>query len=306
MICKYKDAKKERDHIRRALGYYLPDNLVDRLSKNIADIRTNDQIVYGICLSTDAGQYTSLSETMPPEELGRFINRYYEVIFEPIKKHRGVVANVVGDSMLAIWVSAQPEPDMIRRGSLAAIEIARAVRKFNESSHAKLPTRIGLHSGYIFLGNIGAVGHYEYRPVGDIVNTSTRLEGLNKYLGTEILVSEDVIKQMRPDGRITDTFLTREIGKFLFVGKSKPLVVHELICSIEDSDEEQRSSCVIFAEALDAFRKKSWESAIEKFNESTRKLKEDGPSSFYLRECENHKTNPPSSEWEGIVHMFNK
>lgn len=306
VICKYRDTRKERDHIRKALGYYLPDDLVERLSRNIADIKKNDQIVYGICLSTDAGQYTSLSETMSPEELSRFMNKYYEVIFEPVKKYSGVVSNVVGDSMLAIWVSAQPAPFLIRQASLAAIEIARAVRMFNQNSQARLPIRIGLHSGTIFLGNVGAVNHYEYRPVGDIVNTSTRLEGLNKYLGTEILASEEVISQIKSASDEEDVFLTREIGKFLFVGKSVPVVVHELICSGEDSDERRKNSCVIFAEALDAFRKRSWADAINKFNESFRQYGEDGPSRFYLDLCEYYRNSPAGEAWDGLIQLEKK
>ena len=80
----------------------------------------------------------------------------------------------------------------------AALDIAKAVDDFNRSSDKlKLPTRIGLHSGNIILGSIGAMDHYEYHPIGDIVNTSERIQGLNKYLGTRILVSEEVIGQLR-------------------------------------------------------------------------------------------------------------
>ena len=86
-----------------------------------------------------------------------------------------------------------------------------------------MPTRIGLHSGRMVLGHVGAMDHYEYRAVGDIVNTAARIEGLNKRFRTRILASDDVLVGL-------DDFLTRRLGTFVLAGKSKPLVIHELIC----------------------------------------------------------------------------
>ncbi|SPQ01908.1 Adenylate/guanylate cyclase with Chase sensor [Candidatus Sulfobium mesophilum] len=297
---KYKDSNKERDRIRKAFGYYLPDGVVDRLSKNIAEIKADSELAYGICLSTDAEQYTALSETMEPKELSGFMNRYYATIFEPIKKHTGVVANVVGDSMLAIWVTANPDSALKDQACLAALDIAEAVHHFNQSSDTSpLPTRIGLHSGYIVLGHIGAADHYEYRPVGDIVNTATRIEGLNKYLGTRILVSEDVISHL-------EGFLTRELGKFLLLGKSKPIVVHELLCRTDGVNTQKRKICKTFADALDSFRRQSWDEAIQKFYVCIKNRGEDGPSRFYLKLCEQYKMHPPSNAWDGEVYMDKK
>lgn len=297
---KYIDSNKERERIRKAFGYYLPDVVVDRLSKNIAEIKAGSELVYGICLSTDAEHYTSLSETMDPKELSGFMNRYYETIFEPIKRHTGVVANVVGDSMLAIWVTADPDSALRDQACLAALDIAEAVHRFNQTSDTlHLPTRIGLHSGYIVLGHIGAAGHYEYRAVGDIVNTATRIEGLNKYLGTRILVSEDVISHL-------EGFLTRELGKFVLVGKSKPVVVHELLCRTEELNGQKRNTCMAFAAALDAFRRRSWEAAMEKFYVCINNRGEDGPSQFYLKLCEQYSMRPPGDSWDGEVYMDKK
>ena len=134
---------------------------------------------------------------MEPNEFQNFINRYYEIIFEPVKKHDGVVSNVVGDSMLAMWVTTHLHENSRRDACYAAIDIQRAVTRFNQSSGGlQLPTRIGLHSGNFLLSSIGAIDHYEYRPVGDIVNTATRIEGLNKFLGTWVLVSDEVLEEI--------------------------------------------------------------------------------------------------------------
>ncbi len=300
VLWKYFETNKERQNIRKTFGYFLPDKVVDQLAKSMGDIKTSSQIVYGICLSTDAEQYTTLSETMDPKELSSFMNQYYEAVFEPVKQHGGIVSDVKGDSMLAIWATAHPDAALRNQACLAALDIGSAVHRFKQSSDTlQLPTRIGLHSGHMSLGTIGAIDHYEYRAVGDIVNTASRIEGLNRYLGTRILVSEEVLYDL-------DGFLTRECGKFLLVGKSQPIVVHELICRKEESNEQQRRLFAIFAEALSAYRRQTWEEAIQIFHKAMKTYTEDGPSIFYSKLCEEYKENPPGELWDGVVDMERK
>jgi adenylate cyclase len=295
----YVDTNKERQKIRKAFEYHLPKHVVDQLAKNISHIETGSEVVYGICLSTDAEHYTSLSETMDPRELASFMNKYYETLFKPTRQHGGTVTDIIGDAMMSLWVAPRPENSSRDKACFAALDIQKANEEFNQSSTAKLNTRIGLNYGEILLGHIGAVDHYEYRPVGDIVNTAARIEGLNKYLGTRVLASEEVIHGL-------DSFLTREVGSFRLKGKSRPIVIHELLCRIEESDEKQRSACAIFAEAMDAFRGQSWDEATEKFNECIQNLEGDGPSLFYVGLCREYKDNPPEQPWGGTVHLEKK
>ncbi len=300
VLWRYVDSNRERQNIRKAFGYYLPKEVVVQLSRDIAHIRTTGQLVYGICLSTDAEHYTSLSESLDPKDLGDFMNRYYETVFAPIKERAGVVSNVVGDSVLALWVTGHPETSLRREACLAALGIGKALRRFNQSSGPfQLPTRIGLHSGPILLGHIGAMDHYEYRPLGDIVNTTTRVEGLNKHLGTRILATEEVVHQL-------DRILTREIGTFLLVGKTKPLTIYGLMGLPEDSVKSEGRGRLIFAEALAAFRRRSWEEAIERFRESNDCFGEDGPSRFYIRLCGQYQKEPPAEDWNGVIRMDRK
>jgi adenylate cyclase len=300
LLWKYVDSNKERQNVRKALSYYLPGEVIDGIERNMLDLKEGGQLVYGICLSTDAEHYTALCEAMEPDKLSSFMNRYYEAVFDPVKRHEGVVSNVIGDSMLAIWVSKNPDPVLKNKACLAALDIADSISCFNQSNeNSQLPTRIGLHSGHVMLGNIGAIDHYEYRPIGDIVNTATRIEGLNKYLGTQVLVSEEVVYQL-------DGLLSRQIGKFLLAGKSRPLVVHELMSRAEDAYEKQKTLCSVFSRALEAFGRQGWDEAIEQFNEVIRISGVDGPSHFYITLCLHFKNNPPGESWNGVVHMDKK
>lgn len=300
VLWNYIEVKQERQNIKKAFGYYLPNDVVERLLTDIDGIHDSHQVVYGICMSTDAEQYSFLSEVMEPKELGNFMNRYYELIFQPIRQHGGIVSDVVGDSVLAIWVSAKPEIVLRKEACVAALDIQRTIYDFNRTSQTHmLPTRIGLHSGKILLGNIGAFDHYEYRPVGDIVNTASRLEGLNKYLGTQVLVTRDVVGQL-------DGFYTRGLGEFKLAGKTKPVEVYELICREEEVTEKQRRAGEMFQKAIRAFRNQSWDRAIDLFSEHMDYLGDDGPSQFFVQLCRDNREMAKKELWDGVVEIGRK
>jgi adenylate cyclase len=300
VVWNYLDADKEKQNIKSAFEHYLPKDVVDQLSKDIAHIQTGGRVVYGICMFSDAAEYTTLSEMMDPHELGKFMNRYYETMFRPVKRHGGFVSGVIGDSMLALWVSARSEADLRDKACFAAVDIHRDLQSYDESFEGvKLKTRIGLHCGQILLGHIGAMDFYEYTPMGDIVNTASRIEGLNKFLGTTVLVSDEVFHEI-------DGYLARDCGKFRLKGKNTPIRVHELWCRVEDSDETQRDACATFAGGLAAFQKGSWDEARGMFQRVIERLEEDGPSRFYLGLCELYRKDPPEEPWDGVVHMEKK
>ncbi|MBP1745812.1 MAG: adenylate/guanylate cyclase with Chase sensor [Deltaproteobacteria bacterium] len=294
------EENKERRNIGKALEYYLPNDLVDKLTKNISAFNLPRQLVYGICLWTDAEQYTALSEQMNPQELADFMNRYFQILFDPVKKHGGVISNVVGDSVLAVWVAPQPNAELRKQACSAALDITDAIIRFSQSADLLLlPTRIGIHSGHILLGNVGAIDHYEYRPIGDIVNTATRIEGINKFLKTRILASSEVVYQV-------EGIITREIGSFMPVGKSTALNLHELIGRFNDVTPAQIDGCAIFASALKSFRARLWQEATEKFLESIKCFSRDGVSDFYLDLCRLYQQNPPGDSWDGVIHLERK
>ena len=180
VLWSYAETNKERQQIRKALAYYVPDEVVDQLAKNMVDIKNSGSMVYGACLFADVAGYTTLSEKMSPQQLSDLMHKYFEATFEPVKKHGGIVVNLKGDSFLAIWKAARVDDGLRRQACLAALDVAKAVHRFNETlDNLNLPTRVGVHSGQIFLGNIGAGDHYEYGPTGDTVNTASRMDGLN-------------------------------------------------------------------------------------------------------------------------------
>jgi len=223
LLVRYAQVKRERQNIRKAFGRYLPEKVVGRLASDLGGLGRENRLVYGVCLFTDACQYTRLAEDMDPLALRDLMNRYYEIAFSPVTARGGFVSDVVGDAMLALWTATVPDGRMAASACRAALEIAAGVEKFkNDQGTAYLPTRMGIHAGYVSMGDIGAGGHFEYRAVGDMVNTASRIEALNKELGTTILVSSEVSNRL-------EGFVFRPKGEFILKGKTNPTSISELV-----------------------------------------------------------------------------
>ena len=135
--------------------------------------------------------------------------------------------------------------------------------------------------------------------MGDIVNTASRLEGLNKFLGTRMLVSEDAVG---PD----DSLFSRSVGSFVFKGKSRPVEVRELFSQNGISKELQAASCRIFARGLEAFTHRNWAEAEKTFSHVLTIDANDGPSKFYLNLCREFRQTPPDEQWNGAVPLTDK
>lgn len=293
---RYVVERSKADKARRTLSFYLPPQVVDQLSRNMKANRDETQLLHGTCISTDAERYTSLSERLAPRELHAILNSYYEALFLQVEKYGGFVADVVGDSMVAVWAGTEPNPATRADACRASAGILGAVDQFNAARppQHRLPTRIGVHSGQVLLGNVGAESHFEYRAVGDIVNTASRIQGLNKQLGTNLLVSDEVLQD-------TECVLSRRVGRFLLAGKTVPHDVYDMVSFESGVTEDQRELVDRFAAALKCFEARDWRAAADAFEQTLARFPVDGPSRFYLRLCREYAASDPGSSWSGVI-----
>lgn len=294
LLLQFRHAREQRELIGAALGRYVPSAVVDRLAEEGARSAARVEVVHGTCMATDAAQYTSLAETLAPADLGELMNAYYELLFAEVEATGGQVSDVVGDAMMAIWASSRTGRGTQEGACRAALEIDAALaRRTVAGERAALPTRIGLHTGDIRLGEIGARQHREYRAVGDIVNTAARIEGLNKLLGTRVLASAGTLTGL-------EGFVTREVGTFLLAGKSLPLVIHELRAA---PGAVPSSVPAEFAAGLAAFRAGRWAEAERTFAACLAACPADGPSRYYAALCAEYQAQGATSFRDGAVRI---
>lgn len=296
---KYVESNREKIRLQGAFGKYVPDKVVNDFIHNSGLETTRGQLLYGICMDTDAERYTKLSEKMRPTELMVLMNEYYSMLFAPVKAHKGLISDVKGDAMLALWTERNFSKLQCEQACRAALEIVDAVDSFNHNyPETALPTRIGLHIGEVVVGNVGAIDHYEYRAVGDLVNSANRIQIANKYFRTRILLSTDVLEGL-------DLFLVRPLGKVLLHGKSNPISLAELITFKEKATEEQIWCCEFFTKAIRAYEAQNWVQAKQGLLEILEKFPNDGPSRFFLNRCEDYLTTPPPA-WDATTYLPGK
>ncbi len=296
ILIRYTDVNKERKAIRDAFKFYLPPEIVDRIAIEKGKVTGGGQMVHGAILCTDLEKYTSFSETTDPKSLNRLMHKYFETLFEPVQENGGIISDLTGDSMMALWATKEPEISSRYRACESAVQICAALSGFWKNSElpVHLPTRIGIHYGHVHLGNVGAGNHYEYKVTGDAVNTVSRIENLNKHLRTRTLVSADALKEV-------DGFLTRRVGTFLLSGKSKSVEVFELLDRFENATDRQKDLVRMFADGLNAYLDRSWEKALQAFELILNRFPDDGPTLLYSSMCHNLRETPPDTSWNGVV-----
>jgi len=234
----------------------------------------------GACVMTDAEFYTSIAEGIDPVSAVDFINRYFALLFRPVFDHGGFVSDLKGDGMLAVWTDGASASELRRRVCLACLEMAESGRQFSRTHGRRgYSTRIGACFGPLALATVGTPAHNEYRAVGDTVNTSSRLEQLNKDLGTRILVCAHLAEGQ-------NEFLFRDLGPFQLRGKLNRVHVYELVGLADAVSEGQRRLCTEFAAALAAYQHHRLTEAEERLRALYARHPGDGPSRFYLMRCQ--------------------
>jgi adenylate cyclase len=268
--------RRQRWRMQRALGHYVPTKVAKTFADRGVEPTALRETVYATCLAADAEGFTTVAEGMTPEAAASFLNAYFEALAEPLERHGADLKQFHADSIMCAWTGPRPDPAVRSKACLAALEALEAVHAFNDR-HAPLHlgVRFGLNTGRIFVGNAGAGGHFIYGIVGDIANTASRIEQLNKRLGTRLLATEEVVAGL-------DNILVRPLGDFLFAGKRSAVSIVEILSTVESASMAQLSLCARFESAIDAFRGERWEEAEFRFREILRDYPDDGPAGFYL------------------------
>lgn len=284
---------QQRERMHKALGYYVPPALARRLVDESVAVGADGRLLHGTCLFTDAERYTAVAETLRPDELAQLMNEYYAALFGVVAEHGGEISDTAGDSMVAIWASVRPDAEARERACRAAIAVLHAVAEFNRAHPGReLPTRVGLESGELLLGNIGAEQRYEYRAIGDMVNTASRIQELNRVVGTRVLLSSATLGG--------PAVPVRDIGSFVVRGKRLPIHVYEPIeAALTPLDG---AALKRFAAGLSAFRSGEWRDARMAFDAVLARASGDGPSLFYRALADKYEAAAPE-RWSGAVEL---
>jgi adenylate cyclase len=233
------------------------------------------------------------------------LSEYYTRMTEQIFMYEGMLIGYVGDELIASFGAPLAQSDHAQRACAAALAM-REHRAMLRTEWAKLGrppliARTGINSGLMLVGNLGSTYRFAYSVLGDHVNLGSRLEGLNKVYGTEILLGENTAPL------VEKSVLLREIDIVRVVGREQPVRIYELLARIETPlPKEQEKAFGFYAAGLDAYRQQRWGEALGLFQESLVLWQADGPSQTMAQRCQMYQKTPPPEGWDGVFEALYK
>jgi adenylate cyclase len=302
---------KSMKHSLASFTKYMPKSVVMKL------IEKNETVVLGgeqktvTILFTDIAGFTTISESFSqPKDLILFISEYFEVMTTTIIAENGTIDKYIGDAIMAFWGAPDDNEMQAFDACRAALICQHAIGKLNvilESENKPvINTRIGIHKGEVVVGNMGSSERMNYTVIGDSVNLAARLEGINKYYDTKIIISEDVYQAIQPH------FLARVLDIVAVKGKSNAVRIYELLGQRQAEDEispspEQEKFVVDFDRAFNFYMNMNFEKALQFFN-AIKETNNLYPSTvdLYIKRCGDLIKEPPTDDWRGVTQFDSK
>ena len=291
--------------IRRAFSRFVPEQIIDSLVQQADD--TNQKVGVGetrsvAILFSDIRSFTNISEKNRADVLVAFLNRYFSTMVEIIKKHGGTIDKFIGDAIMAEFGTPVSYEDNCRRAVMAAYEMRDALPGV-EMGDLVMPDGmvfnigIGIHYGEVIVGSIGSKDKTDYSVIGDNVNLASRLEGLTKTYGTQILVSESV----RLDAG-EDSFCFRHLDDVRVKGKKNAVPIYAVDRSPEEFPAEYKNA---YIKGMELYKQGIWNLAKDYFEKALTAVENDKAAKLMLERCEDFIKNPPEN-WDGAIAFMTK
>lgn len=215
-------------YLKKAFSSYVSPELVKQIEMDPDKLVLGGEQRQVTVLFSDIRGFTTVSENLPPPELVTLLNEYLTPMTRIILEERGTLDKFIGDAIMALFNAPLDVPAHAAHACTAAVRMIERLEKLNEAFAARgmnpIDIGVGIHSGPAVVGNMGADIRFDYTAIGNTVNLASRLEGLNKYYGSHVLVSEDTRRQVGDGG-----FTFRELDRVRVMGKFQPVVIHELL-----------------------------------------------------------------------------
>jgi adenylate cyclase len=293
----YLTVRLQQLRLERAFRFYLSPEMAREIARNPEALKLGGEEVECTAMFTDIAGFTTIAEKMKPGEVSRMLNSYFTEVMDAVFEQRGTVIQFIGDGVYALWGAPAKTSEHARLCCEAALATEAAIERFNKSARfPPLRTRFGINTGAVLVGNLGSKRRFDFTGIGDTVNLASRLEGLNKYFGTTILITDSTRAQLPAE------IASLKMGLIRAVGKTFPVGLHTLF-------REPVSATVVanWSEACVRFVARDWRSASELFAAIARDEPRLAKSvALYAHQIELHRAAPPPPEWQGEIIFTSK
>jgi len=301
-LVSYQIEGRRRRQVRSVFSRYLAPEVVRELLVDPDRVGLGGKEVEATVFFSDVRDFTSISEKLPPQVLVGYLNQYFDTASQTLLSRKALIDKYIGDSIMAVFGAPAEDPDHARNACLGALAMAELGRQAaaREPDRPAFFTRMGLNSGRLVVGNVGSRLHLSYTAIGDNVNLASRLEGVNKQYGTQILISESTRQAAG------DAIEVREVDFIRVKGKTLPTRIYELVATKGRLTAQQQAVHAAFAEALAAYRAQHWDQALAGFRQVLQIDPTDSPTQVFARRCETLRAAALSADWDGVYKLDTK
>ena len=288
--------------LKDTFRHYVAPQVVEEMLQDPRRLKLGGEVKTLTVLFSDLEGFTSYSERYAPNEMAEILGEYYNRMTEQIFVHRGTLKEYVGDELMAIFGAPLEQADHADRACAAALAMRDArlelAAEWAKIGRPKLRARTGINSGPMLVGNLGSKYRFAYGALGDQVNLGSRLEGLNKVYGTDILLGENTARL------VERTFLLREVDLVRVLGRAQPVRIYELIATLgAPRTLEHDKALKSYAAALEAYRRKMWDEALILFEQAFTVWPPEGPARTLAERCATYQKTPPPDDWDGVFEQ---
>ncbi len=288
----------------RSFARYVPVEVVKELVEKGEVARIGGSLERLTILFTDIADFTKISEAMPPEALANHMAEYFQALIDILHKYRATVDKMVGDAIVAFWGAPNPMRDQAEQSVQAVLECRDQLEALNTAWSDRglpaLPTRFGLATGPVVVGNIGAKTRLSFTVLGDTVNLASRIESLNKVYGTKILVDEHTREDCR------DRFEWRRLDRIIVVGKTEPTTIFEVLGEAGTVAGELLAAAQRYEKAWEKYQVRDFDGALQGLTDFEGEFGENRAVQRLREICDQYRQSPPPPSWDGTSQMTMK
>jgi len=298
-VFSYFTEERKRRQVKKTFSQYVASDVIDEMLENPEQLKLGGKVETLSVLFSDLTGFTTYSEMYSPEELVRILSSYFTKMTEEIFNCHGTLLMYIGDALMAAFGAPVPSASHAEQACASALAMRKRLLslqlEWSALDRPMLAARIGINSGPMLVGNLGSDQRFTYGVLGDQVNLGSRLEGLNKLYGTDILVGENTARLA------AHAFILRELDSVRVVGKKQAVRIYELVAHAEDRvPDPARRFLDVYAGALEAYRQREWDRARTLFEEGAGIVDQDPSCRVMAARCRLYTENPPPAEWDGV------
>jgi adenylate cyclase len=285
-------------------GQYVPPELVDEMARDPEKYNMKPRAAELTILFSDVRDFTGISEALEPEELREYINEYLTEMSAIIRnRHRGTLDKYMGDAIMAFWGAPVADPEHARNGVLAALDMQKERRILNQKFAARgwptLKIGVGVNSGSVRVGDMGSKIRRAYTVMGDAVNIASRLEGITKQYGADIIIGDGTRK-------LISGFVLRELDRVRVKGKDEPVTIFEPLGLEGQVDQARQDDINIWNQALRLYRQQDWDRAEVQLLSLRKRAPDSELYDLFIERIAHHRAQPPGEGWDGAWTFANK